>query len=64
MGGRADEVMMRDIKGGVCGILSLAEEAMLSPKGLVVSFPLRWAAKYEEQVEIPPAVIVCVTAVM
>ncbi len=43
---------MRDMRGGACGFLCLAEEAH------VASLPLGWAAKDEEQVRLPSAVIV------
>lgn len=57
MNRQADKVMMKDMKGGICGFLCLTKEATLYPGGHVASLPLRWAAKNEEQVKFLLAVI-------
>ena len=51
-------VMMRDMRGGTCGFLCLADKATLRPGGHVASLPLRWAAEDKEQMKFPSAVIV------
>lgn len=49
---------MRDMRGGTCEFLCLAEEATLHPGGHVALLPLRWAAKDEERVKLLSAVTV------
>lgn len=41
MSERVDEAVMKDMRGGTCEYLCLAEEASLSPRELVAPLPLR-----------------------